>query len=1197
MANINSNHLSLFLLKFIKNHNIVAHNIDSFNEFLGIEGLKSIICNVFKIQDEIVFNNSVNNTYNGNRVNKMRYVLNFIDTQFNSPTYVNSVTNMTELLTPHIARLKNLTYSSEIKIECDINIEYYMENGSIEKQTINIKNLYIGEYPVMVKSNICNLRNATRDELINVYKEDPNDNGGYFIIGGIEWTIDTSENVLYNSFRSYNNQHNNEKSRGEFISKPGDGFEISREIIMRLNIDDLITIQFVGSRDIHSDCQIPFYLIFRLYGVLSDKKIFEYILLDFDKNDPYYSKLVYFIQVGMSSDRLKSTRFDKLVNVYNHKELLIEFGKAIFVNKKMDDVSIIQSVYSLLDKSLLMHIGDNNNHNTRVKKLIYFGSLIRKLILVNSDIYPVTDRDSYSNKRLHSAGVSYSKSFKSIFRLTVVQGIKTQIKTAYLKSVEKSNVDLHSILNNRSIGYEKLAEDIKKAIKQSSPDIVYSDSTIIKPNRVSSQMLIRKNQLNVISTLRVIHTQNTSSSNQTSRAIDMRSVHPTYVGYICPIATADTGEKVGLSKQLAISAIVTISSNSEVIKHKVSKLIVPLDDIIEKNSLYMLKQHTQVYVNGDLRGCVINTRAFINKMKEMRMQKKIDKYTTIHYKILLDEVYIWVDYGRVTRPLIKVYNNIDECHKPNFEFKQWIKLTIDHVNKLNNDEISIIDLEDEGIFEYISSEEQENCYLAYNIDELYKNSNNILKQYTHIDIEESMLGITALTSPYLNHTMAQRGSYQTNQAKQSCGWFTINPYDRYDKKKVFQPYCEYPLVKTITSNLTYPNGVNLMVAMMCYTGFGQDDSAIINRSVVDNGYMSSYNYSYSIVKITDHSTEFIRLSIPSESVYKSNSNYDYLDDKGIIIKGSVIANNTVLVSKLVSGNKKDDKKFIDKSEIYYGNELVIVDGIETSYYNPHCNIIESVKIRLKSYRKLFEGDKLSTRSGNKNIISSILNPADMPYTLSGEVPDLIVNPQGIPTRMCVGQLLESIFSKLAINKGQFIDGTAFSKFNIDAINSELNSIGIDKGGVEKMICGKTGHIIDAFIFYTPLYIQHIMKFALEEMYVINHNGGPVDEVTHQPREGKSNNGGLKIGEMEKDVIASHGSINVLQEKFINSSDFTHLYFCKKCGSKAVSNPEEGLYICKICDYAGEVAKVNSTYVTDVLYEYMMMLGVDTRYMI
>ena len=773
--------------------------------------------------------------------------------------------------------------------------------------------------------------------------------------------------------------------------------------------------------------------------------------------------------------------------------------------------------------------------------------------------------------------------------------MKKQLKNMFIQTPDKSLININNLLNHKVTGYEKLEDAIEKSIKTGNKEIVYDKSSKPVSNKISSQMLNRKNELNTLATLRVIHTSNTSASNQTKRSIEMRSVHPSYVGFICPTATADTGDKVGLSKQIAISAIITVSSDSEFIKKKIHNKIINIESIINNDDIEFFKKFTNVYINGDLQGYVTKTYEFLHSIRLMRLKKEIHPHTTIYFNLLLDEIHIWVDYGRIVRPLVKVYNNIDDLHTDkSFKFKQFIKLTKKHIHDLINNNINITDLENDNIIEYISAEEQENCLLSYNIDHFYQNQNNILKQFTHVDIEEALFGITALTSPFLNHTAANRGSYQTNQAKQSCGWYCLNPHNRYDKKKFFQTYCEIPLVKTITSNLTYPNGTNLMVAMMCYSGYNQEDSAIVNKSLIDNGFLVGYAYTYETIKVNDHNTEFIRRKKNTDILeHTSKANIDYLDDKGLIQIGSIIEKDTVLVSKLLLINKKENK-FIDKSLIYTGNESAEVDDIEIVYYNPQENKIDLVKIRLKSFRKLIEGDKLSTRCGNKNIVSKIMNPSDMPYTFNGEIPDMIVNPQGIPTRMCVGQLLESIFAKLGIVTGKIMEGTAFSKFNVQNIIDQLENKGYNGFGLQKMICGRTGKIINALIFYTPVYIQHIMKFSLEEMYVINHDSGPKDEVTRQPREGKTNNGGLKLGEMEKDVIASHGSTYVLQEKFINSSDYTPLYYCRNCGMKAIYNHEFNLQICQICKTDSDVVKVNSTYVTNILHHYLHMLGIDMR---
>lgn len=1199
MSHVTVNDISFLLLKIVKNRKLIANNLDSFDEFLGVKGLKKIICDIFMVTDTINYDGVADkHTYKGEQLSKITYVLNFVNVRFDSPIYIDQVTNETYTMTPAIARKNNLTYNSRIVIDCKLNITYHYMKGNISEQVIDINDLYIGNYPIMVKSDLCCLKKSIFNELYFTHKEDPNEEGGYFIINGNEWVVEILESILFNDLRIYNNAYSNEVTRGEFISKPGDGFEISKEIIIRLLVDNLLTVQLVGNHDINEEYQIPFYLLFKLYGVMSDKEIYEYILYDIDDNS-HVEALKNIITLSYITPD-KTTKFSGLKYIYNQDVLTETFGNIIFKhNKYIDDMG--KSVLNLLDKSLLIHIGDDPSIITRKKKLLYLGVLIKKLIYVHLGIVAQTDRDSYSTKRLHAAGTSYSKTFKTTFRVSVVTPIKMAIKNALTNNIEIGNINFVNLLTRNS-KITKLAENVEKAIKTGNKEIIYDGVTYIK-NRLSSQMLYRKNSLNILATLRSVHTQNSSGSNQTNRAIEMRMVHPTYLGYICPIATADTGEKVGLSKQLAISAIISTSMESEVIKNFIKDKIITLDSIIEKGNLNILKDNTFVYINGDLQGCVIETKEFLKYLKTSRLKNDIHKYTTIHFKNQLDEIHIWVDYGRILRPLIKVYNNIEEINnhvknvsKDNIpKFKQYIKLTKEHIEKLKNNTMNIKELEEQNIIEYISAEEQENCYLAGDVDRLYEHTNDITNQYTHVDFGGmSTLGITALTSPFLNHTMPQRGSYQTNQAKQSCGWFSIIPEERFDKRKFYQSQNDYPIVSTITSNLIYPNGRNLIVAMCCWQ-YNQEDSLIFNRSSIEAAdIFSGYSYSYVYVKINDQSNEFIR-PITNENIIKTNANYNYLDERGIIKIGSVIGNNTVLVCKIVLTNKKENK-FLDRSEIYNTIEDndAYIDDIDVVYYNTHGQI-DSVKIRLKTFRRIIQGDKISTRSGNKNIVSKILDTSDMPYTVSGIIPDIIVNPQGIPTRMNGGQLLESLFSKLAINRGDYIDGTAFTKFNVDDMLKELEEqYGIKHGGFEKMICGETGHVINAMIFITPLYIQHIMKFAIEELYYIDHNGGPVDDVTHQPREGKSNNGGLRMGEMEKDALSAQGATNTITEKFLVSSDYTTLYYCKTCGFRAIYNEEYDLKICKLCDSNSNIVKVNSTYVTNVFTEYLNMLGIDIR---
>jgi DNA-directed RNA polymerase beta subunit len=877
--------------------------------------------------------------------------------------------------------------------------------------------------------------------------------------------------------------------------------------------NNLITIRFVGSNDTYEELDVPFYIIFRIYGVLSDEEIFKYIL--YDLNDESINNLLIldYIYKSMNFDD-KKHKFYNLIHNYSHIDIILDFGKLILKNiknlgEKATDKLIIHNMLNYIDNYLLPHIGTDNSEKTRKKKLIFLGILIRKLILTKEGLIKETDRDSYNSKRIHAAGISYSKIFKTIFRNTVIFSIKRQFKDYLQNTPDKSEINIQNIFNKVS-GYEKLEKAIQKSITTGNKDIYYDKTSKPVRNNLSSQLLVRKNHINTISTLRVIHSSNTSQSNSAPRALAMRSVHPSFVGYICVTSSAATGEKVGLSKQLAITAQITNASSLIVVLDKIKNLITSIDDIIQDiDNFKNLLKYTYIYLNGNLIGLCEDSNKFLKIIKDLRIKKEIDKNASIFFDILQDEIYIWVDFGRVIRPLIKVYNNLDSLTSENvktFKFEQYIKLTKKHIEKLKNNTINIIDLEDEGIIEYISAEEQENCFIAYNILEFNLNKDNIEKQYTHVDIEESIFGITALTSPFLDHTQPSRGTFQTSKASQSCGWFSLNPEYRFEKKKFLQLHCEMPLVKTITNDFLYPSGQNLMVAMMCYTGFNQEDSTIINRATVDAGFFHGYQYTIEKTLITDFNTEFIKLINDTDNIQKNHSNYSLLDERGVIRVGSIVERNTVLISKIVLIDKKENK-YIDKSIYYKYNEPMEVDDVDVNYYNPTANIIESVKIRLKAYRILNKGDKLSTRSGNKNIVSCIMEPSEMPYNEKGIIPDMIVNPHSIPTRMVLGQLLESVIGKLGLEKGIITDGTSFSSINLELIKKELESYGITNFGMEKMTCGRTGILMNSLVFFCPNYIQRLQKFAIDESYVISK--GAIDSVSGQPREGRSQQGGLR----------------------------------------------------------------------------------------
>lgn len=1175
---------------------LIAHNKDSFNALFA-NGLSQIISKSYRVEN--TFSYPDNNVILDNVViSKASVAAEFSDVKIVADKHKKG-----HLITPYTARQGGHSYSSEISATMDITVRFYDTNGEVVKtKTSVLYNFVIGSIPLMVKSNDCILNVRSKTDVDRFEYEDINDPGGYFIIKGNEWTIDTTENITFNIPHIYNNNHKAELTRLEFISKAGDAFENSKQLIMLINSNKSITLNLASNLDfIKKAINFPIRIIFVLLGVKNDYEIFKLVNPDDDVDVKRVLMNSYLYEPKGGSS------FKAVMNEYDANKIAVLLGKAFLkvantvstkVVSSADQINnnndIVNKFMSTIDNSLFPHIGVTESE--RRAKCIYMATLVRKMILIHLKRLPESNRDSYISKRLHSTGLSLSKGFKQSFKTITVNAIRKCFSKAYRvivnKNVDSLNSGLYDIDIAKNIQSDYKPETLTDALEKS---ITASEAFKKKygKNHLSTQNLNRKNFLNALSVMRNIHTNNTNAGAKSKRATEMRAVQPSYTGYVCPVASADTGEKVGLSKQIAITARITNPADSSLVKEYIKTLLpFTLSDVVtmldnDSDFDYKIFNNVKVFVNGDLIGYTDTATELVQQLREarrnptskLRNNELAPKDVTIHLDIFNTSVNIWVDLGRVVRPLLIVYSDGN---------RQFIK----YDEKIHAG-MKFNELCDLGIMEYISCEESENCYIAYNIDQLKQDENSVIRKYTHCEIEQALLGITALTSPFLNHTMATRCTYQTNQAKQACGIYCLNPHRRYDRKKALQNYCEQPLIPTLINDIVYPNGQNLVVAMMCHTGYNQEDSTIINKSTADKGYLAVTNYTYETVSVMSNN-ETIRKGLPTDKIQTTTASKEFLDENGIIKKGSIIKNNTVLVSKLkLISSVGNDPSYTDQSLIYTGLETVEVDDI---YEVNRNNIVESVKVRLKSIRKIIPGDKLSTRSGNKNIVSVLLPESEMPYIArNGVIPDMIVNPHSVPTRMVIGQLIEAIYAKLATQKAQYIDGTVFSKVNVDEIRSQLSVYGINEFGLEKMVCGITGKIIESLIFVCPTYIQRLQKFAIDEIYIANR--GPVDEITHQPKEGRSNSGGLKIGEMEKDSIAGNGISNCFKEKLLQGLDRTIEYVCNKCGcTSCVVNVEKDIMMCPDCQIPqGDIYAVNTNYVNVIFKDILRTLGVDMRY--
>jgi DNA-directed RNA polymerase beta subunit len=1187
-AGINPNDLIILIHSEIERKKIAGHHLDSMNSFNKI-GIKQIVTKLFTADGRI--KNLRDKTEEDREITDIAFSVEFTDINMSQPTTTKYKSGSQQMLTPNMARTKNLTYSAQLYINAKITASATKKNGTTVTRTAEIKDYRIASIPVMVGTEICNTFNQSKATLKNL-EEDPLDSGGYFIVKGGEWCCDNLENITNNTFHVYKNMHMNEIVRGTFLSKPGDAFENSYQVILRYLNNGAITIEITTNK--FDKFEIPYYLIFRALGMTRDREIVNHIVYGIDNEDPITKHM---LQVLERAFEVEDPKFGLIRRSTEPTEIIMFIAQKITenasnINFKKDENAVKYlngSILGIIDKYIFPHIGQLQEH--RPKKLRFLGHLINKLLRVEMEVLDSTDRDSYKNKRIHAAGTSIAKTFKTDFNFTIVQPCKKHLIKDF-KSIPFMQVNLVDSVK-AAINSDDLERMLVQGITSGNRTITVKRNEVT--NRISSQTLYHKNDLNVKSTLNTINTPNTSASKQNERADEMRRVHPTYLGYIDISQSADTGEKVGMTKQMACTASVCGASRSFLLKKILEEDsdIIPLDDVAPEQ--ITAEKLAKVFVNGDWVGLCRAAHGIAFKYRTKRRYEDIHPFTTIVWEPLIREVHFWTDVGRLVRPLLIVYNNIKkyvtEIRKGNlnYKFRQWIKLRKSHLIGLQEKSITMDDLRKQRIIEYISPEEQENAYLAMNFEILKKHVNDVTHQFTHCDIDQAIFGVVALASPMANHSNATRITMYTNHRKQAAGWFALNWPFRIDKNTFFQYYCELPLVKCFSDSLTYPNGQNCTVALALYTGKGQEDSIIVNGSSVDCGMFTGSHFHYEKTEL-EKGEQFGNPDFARTMDIKKDAVYEYIEN-GFIKEGTIVYKGYVLIVKSAKIPKPvDNYLYVDRSIIYKFDEPAIVEKVVTPRNDEDVLI---AKVKLRSYRPLAVGDKLSSRTGNKGIVACKYDRTDMPYTEDGLVPDLIVNAHSIPTRMAVNQLIECTMAQVAVEEGCHIDATSFKKNDVEGMVKKLESFGIKYGGYRRMFNGMTGDWIDTLIFIGPTSYQRLQKFVVDESYATR--AGPTSALTRQPLDGKNNDGGLRIGEMEKDVFCAHGTMRALFEKFYNDSDGIELPICRICGNRAVVNEKVGIYKCKYCGDDADIANVPSSWVASLFMQESSAMNVRLNF--
>jgi DNA-directed RNA polymerase beta subunit len=957
---------------------IISATLNSFNHFVE-HGISQIAQDVFEMKFEM---DAKDTSERDPTIDKYSLDITVDSIRVAKPVKYDYALQQTLSLFPNEALLKDLTYCSGVYVDVTMIAKAYHKNGTISTEKLSIPNMMICKLPTMVNSKLCNMYNRSSESLIQL-QEDPSDMGGYFVIKGNQYIIINMESMKYNESREFVNDHKNEICRADIISKPGDAFENSYNLVLKLlnNGSIVINMSMAGFKDI----DIPFFLFFRALGVLSAKSIIEYITYSLNEKDTITRQMLNILEKGLTNTysdmnsvlkneimkKASTTNMTANVNtILNQDDVLRLLTRCIkyydsyrnklktAADKQSDDELNIERflmsrLFQIIDLKFLPHIG--LDPSARIKKAAYLGHMIHRMLLVHLEVLPSTDRDSYKNKRINDAGMSYSRVFKTQFNFMFVQKLKRQFLKDF-KNNSFSDINLQALFKNAV-----KPEDFEKALMNSivSGDKTLTVNKLTFKNRLSSQQLHHKNKLNVLTTLKSIDTPNKSNSAKSSeRAITLRQVHPTGTGYICGITSADTGVKVGMSKQLSVSADITAAASSEVLKHIVmdDEQLILLDTLLSDMTRISKQNLHKLLVNGYWIGCVEDFELFLRKYRQKRRNGEIHHLTTISHHITSNEIQLWVDSGRLVRPLLIVNNNIGEPGYTHDKFKQWIELTQDHIDKIRENKMDIDDLMKAGIIEYISPEEQENAYIAFEHDHFKKFENDPLHRFTHVDIPQGIIGLVALTSVFANHNPAARVCFQTNQVKQTNSWPLKNWCHTAHKDLYIQAYTEDPLVSTMAYKYIPPMGVNAIVAIAIYGGYNQEDSLIINKSSIDRGMFDAVHMTFD--KIECEQSEIICKPDPSTTAdIKSYTNYEKLVN-GIVSEGTFVEEGDCLVGKIAKLPKSDIKDpnviYTDRSMIYKKKEPAYIWKVIQASNNDDKDI---VKIVFKTFRQTELGCK------------------------------------------------------------------------------------------------------------------------------------------------------------------------------------------------------------------------------------------------
>ena len=1056
---------------------------------------------------------------------------------------------------PNEARLRNMTYGFSIHYDVEVEFSIRKEDGTMEESSITLEKQYLGRFPIMMQSDLCILQGMAPETRFGM-GECRNDPGGYFIIDGKEKAIVSQEKFANNMINVKDKVNDIYSHAAEIRTASEDPSKPIRTLSVRLvsptptQVNGNIVVNVPNVRK-----PVPLFILMRALGVISDKDIIQTCILDMDKYADY---------VDMFTP-----------SVYDAGKIFTQEAALQYISTFTKGKTIPGTMHILMDY-FLPNIGELNF----TQKAYFLGYLVFRMLAVVKKDATATDRDSFKYKRVELSGSLMYDLFLEYYKLQL-HDIFVKIDSKYYFNRSTYTDNFRALIESNYTEYfnNRVVEDgVRKAFKGNWGAQAHTK----RPGVL--QDLNRLSFFSFISHLRKLNLNMDSSA----KVIGPRLLHSTQWGVIDPVDTPDGGN-VGLHKHMAIMTQVTAGCSARPTYKWLREHGMVL---LEECNWNELSNAVKVFVNGSWIGMVTTPIDLVDTFKLHRRNGLIPIYNSILWDIRHGEIQIFTDDGRLCRPIFYVNEQ-----SPSYEVAkdkllddtfEWDQLLSGNGKKEKEDfniaeciqyaPKELYDIEGgagavegfltrhAGILDIVDTNESEGAMVSMTRDAIHRFT-------THLEIHPSlMLGVMGNMVILPENNQLPRDLFSCGQSKQAVSIYHSNFHNRIDKMGIVLNYGQIPLVKSryldYVTKEQHPYGENAIVAIMSYNGYNVEDALIFNEGSIKRGlFRTTYFNMYESHEETENvggatvSSQFCDVNQENVVGKKPGYDYNYLDENGLIKENTKMNDKMVVIGKCVNNPMTPDV-FTDASVSTKKGQLGFVDKAFITEQEEGKRL---AKIRIREERIPSIGDKLCSRAGQKGTVGIIIPEEDMPFTADGIRPDLIVNPHALPSRMTIGQLVECLMGKACVMQGGFGESTAFvnkgPKHKI--FGDILTDYGYSSTGTEILYNGMTGEQVESDIFFGPTYYLRLKHMVKDK---INYRArGPRTQLTRQTVGGRSKDGGLRIGEMERDGVISHGMTSFLQESMLVRGDEYYMAVCNKTGTIAVYNETKNIFLSPLAD--------------------------------